>query len=130
MTPRAQAWMRQSRNDLEAARIMGDQGFHAQACYLAGQAAEKALKGVLLAAGLTPPYSHSLEQLVEMLEATGLETQPLGQLRLKLLTRMNSDTRYPKGDAAPVDLYDAHDSEPALATAEAVVQIAAAHLAG
>ena len=39
MTPRAEAWMRQAHNDLEAARCMAAQGFHSQACYLAGQAA-------------------------------------------------------------------------------------------
>ncbi len=59
---------------------------HAQACYLAGQAAEK------------------------------------------VLTRMNSASRYPQGAAAPVDLLDANDSTTALGTGEAVVRIAAAQL--
>jgi HEPN domain-containing protein len=129
MTPRTDAWIRQAQNDLEAARCMAEQGFHAQACYLAGQAAEKALKALLVAAGMTPPYSHSLERLVEMLHQQGLETQPLGQLRLKPLTRMNSESRYPQGDAAPADLFDATDSQVALDTAEAVVTIAASELA-
>lgn len=61
MTPRVEAWIRQANNDLEAAGLTAGQGFHAQACYQAGQAAEKALKALLLAAGITPPYSHSLE---------------------------------------------------------------------
>ena len=129
MTPRTDAWIRQAQNDLEAARCMASQGFHAQACYLAGQAAEKALKAVLVATGMTPPYSHSLERLVEMLQQQGLETQTLGQLRLKPLTRMNSESRYPQGDAAPADLFDATDSQGALDTAEAVVTIAASELA-
>lgn len=128
MTSRTDAWIRQSQNDLEAAHCMASQGFHAQACYLAGQAAEKALKALLVAAGMIPPYSHSLERLVEMLQQEGLETQSLDQLRLKPLTRMNSETRYPQGDEAPADLFDATDSQAALGTAEAVVAIAASEL--
>jgi len=88
--------MRQARNDFEAARVTAAQGFHAQACYLAGQAAEKALKALLLATGITPPYSHSLERLVEMLHSQGLETSAFMDLHLKPLTRMNSDSRYPQ----------------------------------
>lgn len=79
MTPRAQAWLRQ-----------------AEACYLAGQAAEKALKAVLVAAGLTPPYSHSLEGLAQLLRAQGINTKSLDGLQLKALTRMNSESRYPR----------------------------------
>jgi hypothetical protein len=43
---------------------------------------------------------------------------------------MISETRYPQGDEAPVDLYDAIDSDSALSTADAVVQVAATALAG
>ena len=130
MTPRAQAWLRQAENDLEAARVTAGQGFHAQACYLAGQAAEKALKAVLVAAGLTPPYSHSLERLAQLLRAQGMNTKSLDGLQLKALTRMNSESRYPQDDEAPADLFDGRDSDLALTTAAAVVQSAAAHLAG
>jgi hypothetical protein len=41
---------------------------------------------------------------------------------------MNSETRYPQGDEAPSDLFDANDSQTALATAEDVVRIAASEL--
>ena len=122
--------MRQAHNDLEAARCMAAQGFHAQSCYLAGQAAEKALKAVLVASGITPPYSHSLERLAKVLQQEGLALEALNDLHLKPLTRMISETRYPQGDEAPVDLYDANDSDSALSTANAVVQVAARALAG
>ena len=128
MTPRVEAWIRQAQNDLEAARFTAGQGFHAQACYLAGQAAEKALKALVLAAGITPPYSHSLEKLVELLQQQGLDLPDLAELHLKALTRMNSASRYPQGDEAPADLFDANDSTTAIGTAEAVVRIAMAQL--
>ena len=130
MTPRAEAWLRQAHNDLEAARVTGQGGFHAQACYLASQAAKQALRSAVMAAGITPPHSHSMERLVLMLHQQGVATETLEALHLKALTRMNSETRYPQGDEAPADLFDANDTKQALLTAEQVVQIAAAHLAG
>jgi len=130
MTPRAEAWIRQADSDLNAARCMESQGFHAQACYLAAQAAEKALKALVVATSVTPPHSHSLERLLELLDRQGLNVEPLRELRLKALTRMSSQTRYPQGDEAPADLFDAQDSEPALATATSVVGLATALLAG
>ena len=51
-----------------------------------------------------------------------------GQAADKALTRMNSARRYPKGDEAPADLFDANDSTTAIGTAEAVVRIAMAQL--
>jgi HEPN domain-containing protein len=130
MTPRAEARLRQAQNDLAAARVTAAGDFHPQACYLAGQAAEKALKALLVAAGLTPPYSHALDRLVETLGEQGIAIEAFEGLRLKALTRMNSETRYPQGDEAPADLFDAQDSAEALLTAEQVLQIAASHLAG
>ena len=128
MTPRADAWIRQARNDLDAARFNAVEGFHAQACYLAGQAAEKALKAVLVATGITPPYSHSLERLVDLLREQGVKTEVLEALHLKPLTRMNTQTRYPQGDEAPVDLFDGNDSTAAVATAAEVVTLTSALL--
>ena len=128
MTGRSEAWLRQANSDLQAARCTAQEGFQSQACYLAGQAAEKALKALLVAAGITPPHSHSLERLVEVLQSEGLRLDGLRELRLKPLTRMNSETRYPQGDEAPADLFDNRDSDLALATAETVVNITAAQL--
>ena len=61
--------------------------------YHYGQAAEKALKALLISLGSLPPYSHALERLVDSLESAGLDVQPLRELRLKALSRMNSETR-------------------------------------
>ena len=44
MTPRVDAWMRQANSDWAVAELTAQQGFHSQACYHYGQAAEKALK--------------------------------------------------------------------------------------
>ena len=70
MTPRVDAWMRQSNSDWAVAELTAQQGFHSQACYHYGQAAEKALKALLISLDALPPYSHSLERLVDNLEST------------------------------------------------------------
>lgn len=98
MTPRLQAWIRQAENDLAMADFARTGGFFAQACYGCSQAAEKALKGLLMALGQEPPRSHSLERLVDALAEVGLLVEPLRSLQLKALSRMSTATRYPDGD--------------------------------
>ena len=121
MTPRVEAWVRQAQSDLAVARLTAAEGFHAQACYHAGQAAEKALKGLLVACGVAPPYSHSLDRLLEAIADQGLDTTSVKALPLKALTRMNSETRYPQDEEAPVDRFDAHDSDRAISLATSVL---------
>ena len=121
MTPRVHAWLRQAASDLAVARLTAEQGFHAQACYHAGQAAEKALKALLVAAGTIPPYSHSLDRLAETIGELGIDTTALRSLHLRALTRMNSESRYPQDDEAPIDRFDSNDSSKALQTAAAVL---------
>ena len=48
MNARPDAWLRQAQNDLELAQLARDNGYLAQACFYASQAAEKGLKSVLL----------------------------------------------------------------------------------
>ena len=69
-----------------------------------------------------------MERLVEVLQSEGFRLDGLRELRLKPLTRMNSETRYPQADEAPADLFDNRDSDLALATSETVVNITAAEL--
>ena len=124
MTGRLHAWLRQAHSDLAMAAYASEGGFHAQACYHCSQAAEKALKAVLLALDQEPERTHSIERLLCAIESLGLETDPLRQLPLKPLQRMTTASRYPDGDEAPVDLFDARDGALALEVARAVVGFA------
>ena len=128
MTPRVDAWMRQANSDWAVAELTAEQGFHSQACYHYGQATEKALKALLISLGSLPPYSHALERLVDSLESAGLDVQPLREIRLKALSRMNSETRYPSDSEAPVDRFDQQDSEQARSVAEHAPAFAKASL--
>jgi len=121
MTARREAWLRQARSDFEVAELTEQRGFHSQACYHYGQAAEKALTGLLIALGTLPPYSHSLDRLVDALSEQGIDTERLQVLHLKALTRMNSETRYPRDDEAPVDRFDAQDASTAREASQRVL---------
>ena len=122
MTARLQAWIRQAQNDLAMAEFARSGQFYAQACYHCSQAAEKALKGLLIGLGQDPPRSHSLERLVDALADMGLEVESLRALQLKSLSRMTTATRYPDADEAPADLFDQRDWDLALGVAKSVLE--------
>ena len=123
MNARPQAWLRQAINDLDLARLARDNGFHAQACYFAAQAAEKDLKGALLELGQEPPHTPVLNDLVGALAAQGLEVGALSALPLKALTRMTITSRYPIDATPPADLFDLADAAQAIETAGAVLGV-------
>lgn len=111
MNTRPQAWLDQARNDLELAVLADTRDFHAQACFFASQAAEKALKGAILDLGAEPAHTHQLTELVMCLTSLGVPTEPLLQLRLKPLSRMATSTRYPDDDTPPLERFDHQDAE-------------------
>ena len=123
MNSRPDAWLRQARNDLALAQLAKDNGFLAQSCYYASQAAEKGLKAALLELGIEPPHTHVLNDLVQRLGDNGLNTDPLQTLPLRGLSRMAIQSRYPLDATPPSDLFDPADAEQALTTAADVLDI-------
>jgi HEPN domain-containing protein len=57
-------WLRLADEDLAMARLALDRGIYRQTCFHAQQAAEKALKALLLVRRGTYPRTHSLEDLL------------------------------------------------------------------
>jgi len=123
MNARPDAWLRQAQNDLELAQLAKDNGYLAQACFYASQAAEKGLKSVLLELGLEPPHTHVLNDLVKRLKETGLDTQALEVIPLRSLSRMAIQSRYPMDATPPSELFDPDETDQALATAREVLTI-------
>ncbi len=124
MNPRPTAWLQQALDDLAMAELATTHGFHAHACFHASQAAEKALKSLLIEVGIAPPRTHVLPALFLELAAAGIDVDPLASLRLNLLSRMATSSRYPEDDTPPQQLFDARDAEEALAVARAVLAFA------
>jgi len=92
MKPQVEAWLRQAHDDLAMARLADEARFHVQAFYHASQAAEKALKGVLIGLDLEPPRINALEPLVESLREAGVEVEPFRELQLRVLSGMTSSS--------------------------------------
>jgi HEPN domain-containing protein len=115
----AEVWLRYAEEDLETAvRMLAGQGFAVRwACFLAQQAAEKAIKGVLVDAGIRFPFIHDLHLLRELVPAG----KRLASLDVDLtgLARWAKVARYPTREEAS----DA-DADAAVATARGVVEAA------
>lgn len=126
----ARRWWRQAGRDLESAQINAEQARHEVTCFLAQQAAEKALKALLYAEGESPVLGHSLLELT----LRGATYRPqVGALRepAKTLEAYYVSARYPNGladDMAPVDFFDATDGQRALEAARTMLETVARHL--
>lgn len=69
-------------------------------CFDAQQAAEKAIKAILIQRGVSFPYSHDIGRLLTLLERSG-EKVPVSARRSERLTRFAVEARYP-GLGSPV----------------------------
>src|SRR5208283_1113116 len=77
---RSRDWLAQAQNDLLFAKAALKDGFFAQCCFISQQAAEKALKSVLLSRGAKVILTHSLVKLCAMLAANGEMQRAAGVL--------------------------------------------------
>lgn len=115
-------WMELARGDLRVAVVALEAGFLPQAAYMAQQAAEKALKGLVYACGTTPAKTHDLFALRRVIPPR--QRTRLDEIDLKRLNEWGVAERYPT---------DSPDVTPAVARAcvadaEAVVGAVAAEL--
>jgi len=109
-------WLRHARSDLRLARLSPPPGVLLEGlCFHAQQAAEKALKAVLVAQDTPFPRSHSIGRLVELLPRD--ITVPREVEDAASLTDYAVTTRYP-GVSEPVD---EEEYQAAVHLAEAVV---------
>lgn len=122
--PEAQRWLAYARSDLDAgtALLRDPQHYPRQACFFAQQAAEKALKAILVLLEIRFSYTHDLDHLREMIPP-GWRVKSAFP-KLYSLSIWAVEARYP-GDTP--DAAEA-DARTALQLAEAVYQIVAAEL--
>lgn len=110
-------WLNRSRSNLSRAKSRILEVYLEDLCFDAQQAAEKAIKALLVKKGVAFPYVHDIAHLLDLLEQTGVQI-PDPVRRAEDLTRYAVVTRYP-GVAEPVT--ESHYRE-AVASAEAVVR--------
>lgn len=97
----AERWLRQAENDLEFGRLALREGYYAQACFIAQQTAEKAVKSVAYGAGHRTVLGHSLVELTGRMRAEFPELASLREIA-GILDQYYVPTRYPDGLAGGV----------------------------
>ena len=116
-------WLNHARSNLAMAKNRIPEVYLEDLCFDAQQAAEKAIKAVMIMRNIEFPYVHDLSHLLAILEESG-ESIPQTVRSASGLTRYAVDARYP-GFAGPVD--DQQYRE-AIEAAEAVVRWAESRL--
>ena len=87
-------WLNRARSNLALARNSVPGAYLEDLCFEAQQAAEKAIKGVMISRQIEFPYVHDLALLLWHLEESGVKV-PETVRRAATLTPYAVDTRYP-----------------------------------
>ena len=116
-------WLNRARSNLARARHKVPGSYLEDACFEAQQAAEKAIKAVMVLRGINFPYVHELAKLMDILESHGAEI-PGAVRRADSLTQYATAARYP-GFNEPITEQDYAE---AVELAEAVVRWAETQL--
>ena len=93
-------WLNRAQSNLARSQNPVPGAYLEDACFDAQQAAEKAIKAVFLAFGLTFPFVHDLGRLLTVLAQAGVRV-PKYVAEADRLTRFAVDARYP-GLSSPV----------------------------
>ena len=112
-------WLRQAENDLAWAAYSMDGGFYAQVCFVAQQAAEKALKAYCFTKGFDVVRTHSLFELVRALGEDGALENSAKALDLYYISSRYPDA-FPAG--APFELIGEAQAEQALREARDIFE--------
>ncbi|MFQ6101569.1 MAG: HEPN domain-containing protein [Anaerolineae bacterium] len=116
-------WLQQARQDIDDACYNQAGGRYHLTCFLAQQAAEKALKGYLYAQGVEKVWGYSVADLAR--QATEYEDRFETLIGVGGgLNRHYIPTRYPNGlpGGIPAEAFDADDAEKALRQARRIIQ--------
>ena len=114
-------WMEQASILLEQARWLGKGEFYPAACFNSQQAAEMALKALLLSMRIDA-WGHMLTKLLASLPDDITVPEDV-RAAAAFLDRLYIPTRYPNGfeEGVPSDYFMASDAEDALARAEVII---------
>ena len=110
-------WLNRAKSNLALAKNRVPGAYLEDLCFEAQQAAEKAVKAVMLKRNIEYPYVHDLARLLSLLEETG-EMLPDEVRKAEELTPYATITRYP-GTTRPATV---QEYEKAVEIAEAVIQ--------
>jgi HEPN domain-containing protein len=129
MSERSQDWFRQPVRDLESAHAQKEDGFFEWACFIAQQAAEKAVKAVYQKLG-GEAWGHAVTDLLRGLEE---KVSVPGEILAcaQDLDKFYIPARYPNGWAtgAPTEYIKREDAEHALIDSKQIIEFCKGFLA-
>jgi len=128
MSNRAHDWLAQADRDLALAVTARAAGSFEWACFAAQQAAEKAVKAVILSRG-GEPWGHSVLALLAALPE-GVAVEDRLRDNARALDKLYIPTRYPNGfdQGKPADYFTDRDAAAALQQADDVIAFCRRHV--
>ena len=120
----AARWLAQATADRHTVKVLVDGGVYYMACFVAQQAAEKALKAFLYASGEDPVFGRSVYRLCSRCGAIDPAFAELAPV-VKNLDQYYIETRYPNGlpDQVPAEFFDQVDAERATEMTDRVLEL-------
>ena len=126
----AQRWLRQAEHDLRIARGHHERADYSDACFMAEQAAQKALKAFLIWQGQRSVPQHSVAQLAE--RCAQFDPDFAAHITTgRILDQYYIPTRYPNALAPPAVPFESYTQEQgarAVAAVQALVALVAQKL--
>jgi len=123
-------WYEQGKRDYERALIDVQYGYYEWACFTLQQSAEKVIKALGLARGLTL-WGHSLTEMLKLIgQETGIEVPAAILDRARLLDLYYIPPRYPNGFASgkPADYFTEAQAREALDAADQIIRFCEGYL--
>lgn len=124
---RYQDWLAQAERDLSRAAIDVQYAYWEWACFTAQQAAEKAVKALLMSYG-NSVWGHAITPMLRHLESLPVPAVMIGYAQL--LDAHYIPTRYPNGfaEGIPADYYNEQKAQEALHAATDLIRFCQDHL--
>ena len=122
-------WLASVKDDLRFARFSTQGGYHAQSCFAAQQAAEKAVKAVHYAAGARAVLGHSVRALIARLDPAAPRLAAVTE-EARTLDLYYVPARYPNGleEGTPAEAFSARQAATAIECAARVLAAAEEHM--
>lgn len=118
-------WLQQAEYDLDFAKRIFEQSFHAYTCFMCEQSAQKSLKSYLIFKGERYVWEHSIQKLAEICSNYDCEFSKVNEMG-KILDKYYLTTRYPDAIAPPAIPYQSFtekEAKEAIAMTDEIINL-------
>lgn len=118
-------WFEQAQWDLNAAKLSIQNGYHEWSCFESQQAAEKAIKAVIVANGIRAPRTHKLSSLIGIVKSVDKKVQEY-YFDVKTIQAFTFIARYPflvpNENKSPHNFITSKDAQKCINQAETILK--------